>query len=528
MLTVAKILMMHRDWTVEGKSFPRFPDIIVHKEKQGEVIVSVPTQPPISPTRKNHAIGIGNTITSTTSKPSHPASPQNSRAEKTQIEQKQEIQKTDDPVIESSESQSKTENEHQARPAAWQSLKKKLDGVSQEQKREVQETGEEITKTVIRSAEETTNKTDTPLRSLPLGTRSLDKYELQFLSNEVLRILTPLHEEFKICLEIDHENALAKGERKIYCELSVLKRMQAVTLAQNNGILAAAAVGLPTCSRLHGIGQSLLLQECSVKKVNVSAVETKCGYEPITMYNSENYTIGLDGWSLHPFTPCFWKSDFVHLNGKSYHWEYNDTFKEWVEQKPNVHIHSLNLIAQFEEIPLKDYDFALKAHPVYEKSDLEQMNVLNELIGRMQDSSSNSLAQLVMSEKQDNNITNLFSWTNALKIMTLVVIGFILFVAFIMVMVKFNPIGLLISKIEKTRKKREEPKEILTPMMPTQSTAPPDPMTTMYPPLSTSQTVPMEILPIRATNIQHSHNHPTYVAGRGLVWEDNCPFTAEY
>jgi hypothetical protein len=112
--------------------------------------------------------------------------------------------------------------------------------------------------------------------------------------------------------------------------------------------------------------------------------------------------------------------------------------------------------------------------------------------------------------------------------MTLVVIGFILFVVLITVMVKCNPIGLIINKIEKTRKKREEPREILTPMMSTKSTAPPDPMTTMYPPLSTAQTVPMEILPIRATNITHSHNHPTYVAGRGLVWEDNCPFTAEY
>jgi hypothetical protein len=49
-----------------------------------------------------------------------------------------------------------------------------------------------------------------------------------------------------------------------------------MTLSQTNGILAAAALELPICSRLQGLGQSLLLQECEKKQVTVGAIETKC------------------------------------------------------------------------------------------------------------------------------------------------------------------------------------------------------------------------------------------------------------
>lgn len=76
------------------------------------------------------------------------------------------------------------------------------------------------------------------------------------------------------------------------------------------------------------------------------------------MYNSKNYTIGTDGWSIHPFSNCFWKSSLVNLNGKTYHWEHNVTHSGWVEQVPTIHTPNLNLVSEFQELPLNDFDYA--------------------------------------------------------------------------------------------------------------------------------------------------------------------------
>jgi hypothetical protein len=85
------------------------------------------------------------------------------------------------------------------------------------------------------------------------------------ISNIIKPIIQSFHEQYKQNIEIQHENERAREIRQIYCQVSVLRRLQAMTLSQTNGILFAAALELPTCSRLQGLGQSLLLQECEKK-----------------------------------------------------------------------------------------------------------------------------------------------------------------------------------------------------------------------------------------------------------------------
>ncbi len=343
------------------------------------------------------------------------------------------------------------------------------------------------------------------------------------LTDDEKRLLIPLHEEFKQGLEIEHENKLAKEIRAVYCELSSLKRIQTMTMAQSNGILAATILGLPECSRLQGMGQSLMLQECTKKETTVTAVETTCGFQPLITYNSINYTIGTDGWSLHPYSSCFWKSQLVNLNGKSYHWEFNSTFGDWVEQIPNVHSHTLDLIAEFDQLPLKDFDFELKAHPAHETSNLEQMNILNELMGKIQESRSNALSQFVMSESQDNSIGNLFSWTYALNIIVIVIISSILLAIVIKLFIMFQPVSRIINAIRKRRQvaleEAEAPAELLQPMLTRTkpvATTPYD--RNIYPSILNASAPRLE----RHPTIIHSHTAPTYVVGQGLLWEDGC------
>ncbi|KZS00771.1 Uncharacterized protein APZ42_002793, partial [Daphnia magna] len=78
--------------------------------------------------------------------------------------------------------------------------------------------------------------------------------------------ISKMHEQYKISIETEHENKLAKEIRDVYCQLSAIKKTQAVILAQSNGIFAASALGLPICTRLQGFGQAMTLQQCETKR----------------------------------------------------------------------------------------------------------------------------------------------------------------------------------------------------------------------------------------------------------------------
>lgn len=169
-----------------------------------------------------------------------------------------------------------------------------------------------------------------------------------------------MHEQYKISIETEHENKLAKEIRDVYCQLSKIKRTQAITLAQTNGILAAAALNLPRCTRIYGFGQAMTLQQCDPVNVLISAKETKCGFQPFFVYNKINSTIGTDGWSIHSYSDCFWKNQLININGYPHAWEHNETAGDWIKQEATIHTPNLDLIAEFDELHLNNFDYALK------------------------------------------------------------------------------------------------------------------------------------------------------------------------
>ncbi len=64
------------------------------------------------------------------------------------------------------------------------------------------------------------------------------------------------------------------------------------------------------------IGEYFMIQQCTSLNITVGIKMTRCGHEPIY----KNFTIGKDGFSLHPFQSCFWKDDTISLQGKAYRW----------------------------------------------------------------------------------------------------------------------------------------------------------------------------------------------------------------
>ncbi|KAK4015087.1 hypothetical protein OUZ56_030077 [Daphnia magna] len=277
---------------------------------------------------------------------------------------------------------------------------------------------------------------------------------IEEFSDKIKFEISKMHEQYKISIETEHENQLAKEIRDAYCQLSTIKKIQAVILAQSNGILAASALGLPICTRLQGFGKAMTLQQCETKRIFISAKESKCGFQPFFTYEDKNCTIGVDGWSIHPYSDCFWKTHLVNLNGFHHTWEHNSTDKEWVKQKANIHMPNLDLITEFEELHLNDFDYNLKRHPAHETMEMEQLNILDDLVGLMQESNSKSVSDIVMSEKQDNQMSTMFSWFDTLKILILSIIGFIVFIVYLRIFIICDPFTRILEKIRQTRRLR--------------------------------------------------------------------------
>ena len=120
--------------------------------------------------------------------------------------------------------------------------------------------------------------------------------KLEQFSEELKYQIGKMYDQFKVKIETDHANKLAKEIRGGYCQFSLTKKNQAIILSQTNGLPAALAIGLPVCSRIQGLGQTMLLQQCAVKTVALTAIETQCGFQPFFTYANENYTVGMDGW----------------------------------------------------------------------------------------------------------------------------------------------------------------------------------------------------------------------------------------
>ena len=304
-----------------------------------------------------------------------------------------------------------------------------------------------------------------------------------------LEILAIENRQFLEAQSVAHETKLANEIRQMYCKITTIQRNQALLLAQSNGLLAAQALKLKKCSRVSGSGSTLTLQQCAIVPIQLTATLTACGYQPFFQGLSTNYTIGKDGWSLHPFQECFWTSEYVSLNGQTYRWINN----EWKVEEPTIHLTKLSLINKFEDIPLKSYEYLPHHRSIYDSNTMEQTNVLADLISRIQLSSTNSLSSLVLDKKSSSNFLDASNWTNIFKYGLLGLITFITLIILLYFTIICIPFNKLFSSCK--RKKRLSPTDIE--------------LTT---PLRKDKT--------------HIHTHTVIDPIKGLCWNDGCVLVA--
>ena len=204
----------------------------------------------------------------------------------------------------------------------------------------------------------------------------------------------------------------------------------------------------------------MILQECETKIItSLSAKETKCGFQPFFSYGERNFTVGPDGYSMHPFSECFWTSTFVNLNGKTYAWEHNNaTNGDWIRQSSSIKTEQLSLIAEFKEVKLNDFDLELKGHPAHDVMEMEQLNILNDFTGRLYESEviRQEVKQILFTSDHQLNIGRVYSWLDILKIMMLCTIGFILLFLVLKAALCCNIVPAIQKTIRKTSKNNKK------------------------------------------------------------------------
>ena len=343
------------------------------------------------------------------------------------------------------------------------------------------------------------NSSSKETTKFPVTEKELDVY--------VKRLLQPLHNDWKQQMALDHENLLAKEAQELYCELLKLRHTQLVVSSQWSGLLSAKSLNFDQCSKITNIGQTLLLQECKTVTVKISAVESRCGFQPFLQYNSQNYTVGKDGLSLHPFDECFWNSHLIPINDKTYFWRHDGNISngDWIEQPGTIPIQGLDLISGFQHTILKDYDYELRSHYAHEQENFESINILSELMGHLQGEGESSISNLIFSQKKEVDFGNMFTWTNTLKI------GFLAVMAIISFALTIQFVRIIIPRIQSRRNNSTSftPEDI--PMLPR-----------TYNPVVYTPTVAQ--LGARPRSKTHKHDKRIPGEGGGLVYEGClCP-----
>jgi hypothetical protein len=186
------------------------------------------------------------------------------------------------------------------------------------------------------------------------------------------------HHQYVEDQSVTNENIIENELKRIYCNNLQMARQATSLISESSGLLAARANNLPMCHRLKPMGEAFLVQKCSAINITIGAKQTACGYEPFY----DNQTIGKDGFSLHPFSECFWEDGIVNFNGKTFMWK--KELNDWAYVHPNIHQSTLRLTAKFTELNDNEANYQLNHHEFYQKQEYEKINSINDLITRIQ------------------------------------------------------------------------------------------------------------------------------------------------
>lgn len=150
----------------------------------------------------------------------------------------------------------------------------------------------------------------------------------------------------------------------------------------------------------------------------------------------------------------------------------------------------MSLVNEFPKIVI--YETQHIQHASFENENIEQINVMAELVGRIQETNTNSMSNLVMTVREKNNLWNATTWIDYLKYgAAIIFLGIVVLLIILWLCVCVPWRGLCetcLSRVKRPKRSRAE----AAPMI--------------------------ELHEVTA----HYHTDTYYVPGRGLFWKDHC------
>ena len=148
-------------------------------------------------------------------------------------------------------------------------------------------------------------------------------------------------------------------------------------------------------------------------------------------------------------------------------------------------------------MPMNAYNYLPHHHSIYDSNAIEEINVLTELISRIQLSNTNSLSELVLDKQSKSEFWETTNWISIFKYGTLGLICLITLTALSYLIIFCVPFKRICSMCTLKRQNDQPDLELTTPLNP-------------KPPKN------------------HHHSHTIVDPIKGLCWNDGCVIVAPF
>lgn len=182
------------------------------------------------------------------------------------------------------------------------------------------------------------------------------------------------HTQFIRDLAVDRENALAREIKELDCSARRMSHQLVASTAQYDGWLAAQHLRLLTWQKISAVGGAIIIQRCQRVKILLEMETTSCGPQP----RYQNLTLGMSGWELVPYQPCYWKGNLVNINGKPYTHREGD----WQEVKPNLKIATHKLIHAYNHSVDNSLQYINTLNPAYRAPTMSHGDLMADLLSK--------------------------------------------------------------------------------------------------------------------------------------------------
>jgi hypothetical protein len=78
--------------------------------------------------------------------------------------------------------------------------------------------------------------------------------------------------------------------------------------------------------------------------------------------------------------------------------------------QPTAHLSTLKLTSKFTELEDNEAQYMLNSHDIFERSEYEKINAVNEIVNKISESNTRSLSAILVNEKEESRFWSFISW----------------------------------------------------------------------------------------------------------------------